>query len=176
MPKLLVLFDARSDDLARLAEAVADGARGVRFAEVDVRRTAPGGSEGDAAGDDARVRLGSRHRTLESADALAVYDAIVVGVAPGSEAGPDAVRALIEATTVNLANKVASAFTPAAPEGERRAVLSAVLTPMGERGMIIVPPRIADRGDDDLHTARNQGKRVYDVTGWITHARSHHHH
>jgi hypothetical protein len=183
MPKLLVLFDACSDDVARLADAIADGARGVRFAEVDVRRTAPSGAEHDTAGDDARARLGSRYRVLESADALAAYDAIVVGVAANREAGPeavpDAVRELIETTTVNLANKVASAFTPEAShasERERRAALASALTPMGERGMIIVPPRFADRGDDELHTARKQGKRVYDVTGWITHARSHHHH
>jgi NAD(P)H dehydrogenase (quinone) len=178
MPKLLVLFDACSDDIARLADAIAEGARGVRFAEVDVRRAAPSAAEHDTAGD-ARARLGSRHRVLESADALAAYDAIVVGVAPSGEAVPDAARELIETTTVNLANKVASAFTPEAShasESARRAALTSVLTPMGERGMIVVPPRFADRGDDELHTARNQGKRVYDVTGWITHARSHHHH
>ena len=179
MPKLLVLFDARSDDVARLADAIAEGARDVRFAEVDVRRTSPSEGERNSATADARARLGSRYRTLESADALAAYDAIVVGVAPSGAMGPDAVRELIEATTVNLANKVASAFTPegsSASENERRTALASVLTPMGERGMIIVPPRFADRGDDELHTARKQGKRVYDVTGWIMHARSHHHH
>ena len=179
MPKLLVLFDARSDDVARLAEAIAEGARGVRFADVDVRRPVPSAAKHDTGGDDARARLGSRHRVLESADALAAYDAIVVGVTANGDAAPEAVRELIETTTVNLANKVASAFTPEAShasERERRAVLASVLTPMGERGMIIVPPRFADRGDDELDTARKQGKRVYDVTGWITHARSHHHH
>ena len=179
MPKLLVLFDARSDDVSRIAEAIAEGARGVRFAEVELRRVPPGGAEHRPAGDDARGRQGARHRMLESADALADYDAIVVGVEAGAAQGPDAVRALIETATVNLANKVASAFTPegsGASESERRAALASVLTPMGERGMIIVPPRLADRGDDELHTARKQGKRVYDVTGWITHARSHHHH
>jgi NAD(P)H dehydrogenase (quinone) len=179
MPKLLVLFDARSDDVSRIAEAIAEGARGVRFAEVELRRVPPGGAEHRPAGDDARGRQGARHRMLESADALADYDAIVVGVEAGAAQGPDAVRALIETATVNLANKVASAFTPegsSASESEQRAALASVLTPMGERGMIIVPPRFADRGDDELHTARKQGKRVYDVTGWITHARSHHHH
>src|SRR4051812_10051343 len=161
MPKLLVLFDARSDDVARLADAVAEGARGVRFAEVDVRRAPPSGGERDGgpdgAPDGAPARQDSLHRALESAEALSAYDAIVVGIAPGQEAGADEVSRLIEASAVNLANKVASAFTPASAQDERRAALWSVLTPMGERGMIIVPPRIADRGDDDLQTARNQG-------------------
>ena len=40
MPKLLVLFQSRRPDVVRLAETVAEGARSVRFAEVDLRRFA----------------------------------------------------------------------------------------------------------------------------------------
>ncbi|MEO6528869.1 MAG: hypothetical protein ABIP93_19785 [Gemmatimonadaceae bacterium] len=170
MPKLLVLFDARSDDLARLADAVAEGVRSVRFAEVDVRRAPPDGAPEDGA------RLGSRHRTLESPDALAAYDGIIVGATASGGDEHDAVRALLDASAVNLANKVASAFTVTTNVDARRAALWSVLIPMAERLMIIVPPRVDEPGDDDGETARKLGKRVTDVVGWITHARSHHHH
>jgi NAD(P)H dehydrogenase (quinone) len=177
MPKLLVLFDARSDDIARLADAVADGARGVRFAEVDVRRVAHASTSAYEGEDPAaRARPGSRHRVLESPDALAMYDGIVVGAPASGDDGHDAVRALLEESTANLANKVASAFTTATEQDVRRAALWALLIPMAERAMIIVPPRIAEPGDDGEETARKLGKRVTDVVGWITHARSHHHH
>ena len=38
MPKVLVLFYSRTGHTAALADAIVDGARSVRFAEVDVRR------------------------------------------------------------------------------------------------------------------------------------------
>jgi hypothetical protein len=177
MPKLLVLFDARSDDITRLADAVAEGVRGVRFAEVDVRRTAATSAvANEGGGPGAGVRTGSRHRVLESADDLAVYDGIIVGAPASGDDEHDAVRTLLEASTTNLANKVASAFTVATEPEVRRAALWSVLIPMAERAMIIVPPRLAEPGDDDAATARKLGKRVTDVVGWITHARSHHHH
>jgi hypothetical protein len=177
MPKLLVLFDARSDDLSRLAEAVAEGARGVRFAEVDVRRTVPASTSAHGEREqEGRARLGSRYRALESADALTAYDGIIVGVPADAGDALDAVRELFEASTPNLANKVASAFTPASTPEARRAACWSVLIPMAERAMIIMPPRAVEPGDDDIETARKQGKRVIDVVGWITHARSHHHH
>jgi NAD(P)H dehydrogenase (quinone) len=38
MPKVLVLFYSRTGNTARLADAIVEGARGVKFTEVDVRR------------------------------------------------------------------------------------------------------------------------------------------
>ncbi|HEV7994460.1 MAG TPA: hypothetical protein VGP25_21740 [Gemmatimonadaceae bacterium] len=165
MPKLLVLFDSHSDDLARLAEAVAEGARSVRFAEVDVRRI-PGAS-GDRASS-------ARHRALESADALAAYDGIIVGASPAS-ASSDAATGPVGAAPVSLVNKVGSAFATH-DGGDRRAALWSVLTPMADRGMILVTPSITEAPSDEVESAREQGKRVADVVGWVTHARSHHHH
>src|SRR5204863_10204314 len=69
MPKLLVLVPARSAELALLADAVAEGARSVRFAEVDVR------SVGDAAD------LPTSYKPLAETDDLASYHGIIVGVA-----------------------------------------------------------------------------------------------
>ena len=163
MPKLLVLFDPRSDDMMRLADAVAEGARSVRFAEVDVRRS------GDA------PSAAARHRALERADALAAYDGIIVGAAPAGSTSGSALEQLVSPAT-NLLGKVGSAFTAAQPGEGRREILWSVLTPMADRGMILVPPQITESPGDELEGARAQGKRVAEVVGWVTHARSHHHH
>lgn len=165
MPKLLVLFDSRSDDLTRLAEAVADGARRVRFAEVDLRKL--DGTPGDAGA------TPTRYRALETADALAGYDGIVVGAVLAG--GEDAVRTLT-APTASLANKVGSAFSVTRPGESRRELLWSVLTPMADRSMILVPPSLSSPASDELESARQQGTRIAEVVGWVTHARSHHHH
>jgi NAD(P)H dehydrogenase (quinone) len=166
MPKLLVLFDARSDDMTRLAEAVAEGALRVRFAEVDVRRLGGAAADGTPS---------VRHRGLESAEALAAYDGIIIGAVPaGMESDP--AMAPIRAATTSLVNKVGSAFAATEDGGSRSAALWSVLTPMADRGMILVAPPISESPSDELESAREQGKRVADVVGWVTHARSHHHH
>ena len=74
----------------------------------------------------------------------------------------------------SLANKVGTVITPATG-AERRTVLWSVLSPLADRGMILVPaPFAAERGASD-ESARELGKRVAEVIGWVTHARSHHH-
>lgn len=166
MPKLLVLFDPRSDDMTRLADAVAEGARSVRFAEVDVRTSSDASSASAAT---------TRHRALENADMLAAYDGIIVGAAPAGSTNGAALEQLVPPAT-NLLNKVGSAFTAAPPGDGRREILWSVLTPMADRGMILVPPQITTSPADELESARAQGKRVAEIVGWVTHARSHHHH
>jgi NAD(P)H dehydrogenase (quinone) len=165
MPKLLVLFDARSDDMTRLAEAVAEGARGVRFAEVDVRLLGAAAADGTPS---------ARHRTLESADALAGYDGIIIGAM--LPAGNDPAIAALRTASTSLVDKVGSAFAATEDGGSRTAALWSVLTPMADRGMILVTPPMTESPSDELESAREQGKRVADVVGWVTHARSHHHH
>lgn len=170
MPKLLVLFHARSPELTRVAEAITEGVRSVRFAEVDLRVL------DDA---DELASRGSRLRPLGSDEALAAYDAILVGAADQGESDArdrEAIVSLVRSTEVRLDNKVGTVFGVAAA-GQRRGRTSwEVLAPMGDRGMILVPPREADIGADELESARRQGKRIADIVGWITHARSHHHH
>lgn len=162
MPKLLVLFDPRSDEMTRLADAVADGVRSVRFAEVDVRRV------GDAS---SGAAPGARHRVLDSTAALAAYDGIIVGAASRSASLLDSL-----AGSTGLLNKVGSAFTATRLGAERGDVLWSVLAPMADWGMILVPPPVTESPSDELESARQQGKRVAEVVGWVAHARSHHHH
>jgi len=81
----------------------------------------------------------------------------------------------LDAFAGSLANKVGAVITPATG-ADRRAVLWSALSPMADRGMILVPAPFADENADDQESTRGLGKRVAEVIGWVTHARSHHHH
>jgi hypothetical protein len=169
MPKLLVLYQSRSPDVAHLAETAAAGARGVRFAEVDVRRFR---TASDA--NDVTVDAGGRaHRPLEHVDELGAYDGLILAVGSASS-GEDALLRAISAFGGSLANKVGAALTSATGT-DRRTVLWSVLSPMADRGMILLPAPFADEGAADDEATRHLGKRVAEVVGWVTHARSHHH-
>ena len=162
MPKLLVLFPAAGAELAPLADAVLEGARSVRFAEVDVRTF---GDAGDAA---------ATRKALAGTADLTSYDGIVVGV-PAGDAEGRALRELLARFDGSLSDKVGSAFTTGSGAG-RSAVLWSALSPMADRGMILVPLPFSDEGDANTEACRRMGKRVAEVVGWVTHARSHHHH
>ena len=162
MPKLLVLVPARSTELAPLADAVLEGARSVRFAEVDLRTF---GDAGDAA---------QNRKPLAEIDDLGSYDGIVVGV-PAGDAKGEAVHETLARFGGSLTNKVGSAFTTGSG-AERAAVLWSALAPMADRGMLLVPLPFSTGGDTSADACRQMGKRAAEVVGWVTHARSHHHH
>jgi len=169
MPKLLVLFQSRSADVVHLAEAAAEGARSVRFAEVDLRHFPA--ADDSRAGVDAAART---HRPLEQVQDMAPYDGLIFVVGREPDAGHSLARAL-RSFAGSLVNKVGAVLTPAAGS-ERSATLWSVLSPMADRGMILVPAAFtAEQAVDDAAT-RDLGKRVAEVIGWVTHARSHHHH
>jgi hypothetical protein len=165
MPKLLVLFQSHDPEVARLAAAAADGARRVRFAEVDLRRLATS----DAVGHDAD---GRGTRLLERVHDIAAYDGLILVVAHGAGAGAELVRGL-GTFDGSLENKVGCVLSSAVGS-DRPAVLWSVLTPMADRGMILVPAPFGDH--EPAEAARRTGTRVAEVIGWVTHARSHHHH
>lgn len=162
MPKLLVLVPARGTELAPLADAVLEGARSVRFAEVDVR------TFGDA------VDAAPSRKSLAGSGDLASYDGIVVGAPAGDVEGAE-FRETLARFGGSLTNKVGSAFTTGSGAG-RTAVLWSALAPMADRGMILVPLPFASEGDTSVDACRQMGKRVAEVIGWVTHAKSHHHH
>lgn len=171
MPKLLVLFHTRSPDVVALAEAALDGARSVRFAEVDVRRLAESDADAQTTVSDGAGRV---HRTLEHVDDIAAYDGLILAL----PAAGDATATLAEtfgALGGSLVNKVGSAVTAEQGVG-RGAVLWSALTPMADRGMILVPTPFTNTEEPTAESARRLGKRVAEVVGWVTHARSHHHH
>jgi len=162
MPKLLVLVPARSTELAPLTDAVLEGARSVRFAEVDVRTF---GDAGDAA---------QSRKPLAGIDELALYDGIVVGAPAGDENG-NTLRDTLARFGGSLTNKVGSAFTTGSGAA-RATVLWSALSAMADRGMILVPLPFSTEGEASGDACRQMGKRVAEVVGWVTHARSHHHH
>jgi hypothetical protein len=174
MPKLLVLFQSRSADVAQLAEAAADGAKTVRFAEVDLRCLPASDQARDVVAPDG----GRAHRALEHVEDIASYDGLILVVGRDGDAGGagDAPARALGAVRGSLANKVGAVLTPTAGP-DRRAALWGALSPMADRGMILVPAPFDDTnavpGDE---SARGIGKRVAEVIGWVTHARSHHHH
>jgi NAD(P)H dehydrogenase (quinone) len=183
MPKILILFHGRTGDTARIADAIAEGARSIRFSEVDVRRIddpTPSRTPDDA---------GVKHRTLGSADELPGYDALVCGAPFGPAGGSAELETLLGQAGAPgqrgaLVNKVGSAFT-SLPGGDaaREAALWSIMTPMASLGMIIVAPYHGASGpldgdaasDAGLAAAREHGRRIADVVAWITHARSHAH-
>lgn len=172
MPRLLVLVDGANEETAGIAESIRAGARSVRFAECDLMRL-PG------APDAAPL---ARLRPLDDVEALSAYDAIVVGAPAGEHQG--LLRLLSDAGALGLqgglANKLGAVFPArdASATGEAHP-LWPLLAPMARYGMILVPPGYAgpDGAPEDISAAAQRlGKRLVDIAGWITHARSHHHH
>jgi multimeric flavodoxin WrbA len=164
MPKTLVLFHGNSKDIVTLADAVADGVRSVRFAEVDVRRLADEREE-DGAG---------RARVLGGADELAAYDGLVLGTDSQSTV-PDAVTQLLaDAGSLRqqkaLGTSVGAAFVAGASAPENEEARWTLLRALGALGLVLEPASV-----EGADSARQLGHRVAHVVSWITHARSHHH-
>jgi hypothetical protein len=161
MPKVIVLYAATDSSAGTLAAAAAEGAKGIRFTEVDVRVV--GGST---------TTDGQRHRQLEDAERIQDYDGaivVVTGAAMSSELGA-VLDALETVEPVDgVANKVFAIAGDNAP----------VLLPRVARlGSIIVSP---PRGLADTEAAAKAlGMRVAKVSEWVRHALSHeakdHHH
>lgn len=172
MPKLLVIVGGADDAVLTVAESIHEGARSVRFAEADLRR-APGDP---GAGRNARLRA------VDDVEELLAYDALVMGAPAGDVTAVEALlaRAASLGQAGRLANKLGSVFPAADPSVTGAAhPLWPLLAPMAGYGMILVPPGYAGPGGapEELPAAALRlGKRLIDIAGWITHARSHHHH
>lgn len=205
MSKILVLFYSRTGNTAALADAIADGARSIRFAEVDVRRIddlAPR-SVIDAIPDwkSAREKLAAKYRTFTDVNELANYDAIIFGSPTRYGIMSAELKNILDQTgplwqAGALVNKVGAAFTSVATaHGGHETTLWSIMTPLANLGFILVPPGYSDAvmfaggspygatsttgggapTEADLAAARHEGKRVAEVTGWIMHAKSHQH-
>lgn len=150
VPKLLVVFSSADSYAARIADAVAVGAKDVRFTEVDVRAMA-----------DANASVNGRRR-FESLAAVHEYDGIVLA-APGPESGGHELGGLLEwlASDTGMSNTV---FALAG--GEDAEMLSALAR---TGGIIVGQPPAADAEE----AARKLGSRAAKVIGWIRHALSH---
>lgn len=141
MTKVLVLYYSSYGHIERMAEAVAEGAR-AGGAEVDIRRVAETAPQ--AVVEAAHFKTDSAYPVIESADALAEYDAIVVG-APTRFGRMPAQMASFWDTTGGLwfggklIGKVGGAFTSTASQhGGQETTLFSILTNLLHHGMTIV--------------------------------------
>ena len=159
MPKILILFAGQP---TAIVNTVADGARSVRFSEVELRSV--GNPEGASAG---------IHQTLAGVDEIVPYDAVIVAASASAEIGlelAELVRhAAASAPRTTWQNKVGAAFVP--ETGVASVDVWPTLKALGALGMLVVAP--SGPGAD---AAKELGVRVAQVVGWVTHARSHHHH
>lgn len=163
MPKTLVLFHGSTDAVAAVADAVAEGARAVRFAEVDVRRLAAAAEAADP----------GRHRILSAADELAGYDGLVLCAEAGG-AHADVTRLIADAAELRAGGavtlSVGSAFVAGADAMDGDDARWAMLRTIARLGVALVPA-----SGDGPEAAKKLGHRVAHVVSWITHAKSHHH-
>lgn len=205
MPKVLVVFYSRTGNTAAIADAIAEGARSVKFTEVDLRRlddlAPPSVIESVPGWKESRDQLARRYKTLESFERLADYDALVCGAPTRYGVMAAELKNLLDQTGPlwnkgALVNKVGSAFTSVATvHGGHETTLWGILTVLTHHGLILATPGYTDPimfeagspygatattstggpTEKDLAVARHQGKRVAEITAMITHARSHAH-
>lgn len=141
MTKVLVLYYSSYGHIEQMADAVAEGARSAG-AEVDIRRvpeTAP-----PEVAKAAHFKTDSAHPVIEGADALANYDAVIVGAPTRFGRMPSQMAAFWDTTgglwmRGGLVGKVGGAFTStAAQHGGQETTLFSIITNLLHQGMTIV--------------------------------------
>ena len=169
MPTVLVLFDSRGGLTEQLAQAVAEGVRGVAGAQLSLRRLDDASPEG-----------------LKQVDALIVGSPNWSGITGKLKSWFDQSGDLWE--TGELAGKVGAAFAAGwSPSGGLEATLLQILHLLLAHGMVIVGLPWSERmrvsgsyygatavgqvTEDDSAQARELGRRVAEVAGRLTGAR-----
>ena len=141
MTKVLVLYYSSYGHVEQMADAVAEGAR-AGGAEVDIRRvpeTAP-----QAVVEAAHFKTDTAHPAIEGIDALANYDAIVVGAPTRFGRMPSQMAGFLDQAgglwmRGSLIGKVGAAFTSTATQhGGQETTLFSILTNLLHFGMTIV--------------------------------------
>jgi NAD(P)H dehydrogenase (quinone) len=141
MTKVLVLYYSSYGHIEQMADAVAEGARSAG-ADVDVRRVAE--TVPQAVVEAAHFKTESAHALIEGPDALADYDAIIVGAPTRFGRMPGQMASFWDATgglwfTGKLIGKVGGAFTSTASQhGGQETTLFSIITNLMHHGMTIV--------------------------------------
>jgi NAD(P)H dehydrogenase (quinone) len=141
MTKVLVLYYSSYGHIEQMADAVAEGARSAG-ADVDVRRVAE--TVPQAVVEAAHFKTESAHALIEGPDALADYDAIIVGSPTRFGRMPSQMASFWDATgglwfTGKLIGKVGGAFTSTASQhGGQETTLFSIITNLMHHGMTIV--------------------------------------
>jgi NAD(P)H dehydrogenase (quinone) len=141
MTKVLVLYYSSYGHIEKMADAVAEGAR-AGGAEVDIRRVAETAPAEIVAA--AGFKTDTAHPEIEGPDALAGYDAIVVGAPTRYGRMPSQMAAFWDTTgglwmKGALVGKVGGAFTSTASQhGGQETTLFSIITNLLHHGMTIV--------------------------------------
>jgi NAD(P)H dehydrogenase (quinone) len=141
MTKVLVLYYSSYGHVEQMADAVAEGARAAG-AEVDIRRVAE--TAPDAVVKAAGFKADTAHPVIEGPEALAGYDAIVVGAPTRFGRMPSQMAAFWDTAgglwaRGALNGKVGAAFTSTASQhGGQETTLFSTLTNLLHFGMTIV--------------------------------------
>ncbi|MDB5694559.1 MAG: hypothetical protein JWN21_102 [Sphingomonas bacterium] len=141
MTKVLVLYYSSYGHIEQMAEAMAEGARS-GGAEVDIRRVAETAPAAVVAA--AHFKTDSAHPVIEGPDALAQYDAIIVGAPTRYGRMPSQMAAFWDTTgglwmRGALNGKVGAAFTSTASQhGGQETTLFSIITNLLHMGMTIV--------------------------------------
>lgn len=141
MTKVLVLYYSSYGHIEKMADAVAEGAR-EGGAEVAIRRVAE--TAPDEIVKAAGFKTDTAHPLIEGPDALADYDAIIVGAPTRYGRMPSQMAAFWDTTgglwfKGALIGKVGGAFTSTASQhGGQETTLFSLLTNLMHHGMAIV--------------------------------------
>ena len=141
MTKVLVLYYSSYGHIEQMADAVAEGAR-AGGAEVDIRRVAETAPQDVI--EAAHFKTDSAHPLIEGPEAMAAYDAIVVGAPTRFGRMPSQMAAFWDTTgglwfTGKLIGKVGGAFTSTASQhGGQETTLFSIITNLLHHGMTIV--------------------------------------
>ena len=141
MTKVLVLYYSSYGHIEQMADAVAEGAR-AGGAEVDIRRVAETAPE--AVVKAAHFKTDTAHPVIENPDALAAYDAIIVGAPTRYGRMPSQMAAFWDTTgglwaKGALVGKVGGAFTSTASQhGGQETTLFSIITNLLHHGLSIV--------------------------------------
>ena len=141
MTKVLVLYYSSYGHTGKMADAVAQGVR-EGGAEVDVRRVAETAPQEVV--EAAHFQADASHPVIGGPDALADYDAIIVGTPTRFGRMPSQMAAFWDTTgglwmRGALAGKVGAAFTSTASQhGGQETTLFSIITNLMHQGMVIV--------------------------------------
>jgi hypothetical protein len=156
MPKVIVLFFGAESPGVTLAEAAAEGAKGVRFTEVDVRSGGPH-----------QATTERRHKRLESAAQLREFDGVIIAC-PAAGDIPSELNVLLD--ELERASLGALTNTVFGIMGGENTPLAGRVMRVG--GIVVAEPSAAV--DPEVRAMR-LGARVATVVGWVKHALSHEH-
>lgn len=141
MTNVLVLYYSSYGHIEQMADAVAEGARAAG-AEVDIRRVSETAPEEVIKA--AHFKTDTAHPVIESADAMARYDAIVVGAPTRFGRMPSQMASFWDTTgglwfNGALIGKVGAAFTSTASQhGGQETTLFSIITNLLHHGLTIV--------------------------------------